>query len=339
MPMSASPHPYKVVGPFLDGFLRVEALAAAFELGIIRTLEPGPAATTAALAEQLSLDPFHLQILLDILTHDGVLQKGPDGVSLTEGFRAALNYRDLLEVRLEFGRRHRRTVMDNYAASIRDPYRNQGRLHQFKFHPMADYTPAIRAETEVWVRFISTFTRYAAPTMIERHGFSRYRHVLDIGGNNGELAVQLCRAHPDLRVTVFDIPVVCAIGTERVAKEGLADRITFIKGDAKNDALPRGADVAVFSTVLTDHTSENVDLFLGKTYEALEPGADLVIWEPAEIDLVRDGYREWEMDLFPFISTWGPPTRYEDAVRRAGFSDIRSDKVEEIRFLYTTAKR
>jgi len=30
MPMAASPHPYKVVAPFLDGFLRTEALAAAF---------------------------------------------------------------------------------------------------------------------------------------------------------------------------------------------------------------------------------------------------------------------------------------------------------------------
>jgi hypothetical protein len=90
---------------------------------------------------------------------------------------------------------------------------------------------------------------------------------------------------------------------------------------------------------LTDHTPENVDLFLGKAYEALAPGTDLVIWEPAQIDLVRDGYHEWELDLFPFISTWGPPTRYEDAVRRAGFRDIRSEQVEEIRFLYTTAKR
>src|SRR4051812_40499788 len=133
MAMNASPHPYKVVAPFLDGFLRTEALAAAFELGIIQALESDRAASTAALAERLSLDPFHLQILLDILTHDGVLQTDRDGVLLADGFRAALAYRDLLEVRMEFGRLHRRTVMDNYAASIRDPYRNQGRLHQFKF--------------------------------------------------------------------------------------------------------------------------------------------------------------------------------------------------------------
>src|SRR5690242_12179162 len=103
MPMSAPLHPYKVVAPFLDGFLRTEALAAAFELGVIGTLEPGGAMTTAALATRLSADPFHLQILLDILCHDGVLDKGPDGVSLAKGFRAALAFRDLLEVRMEFG--------------------------------------------------------------------------------------------------------------------------------------------------------------------------------------------------------------------------------------------
>src|SRR5690349_23986569 len=128
MPMAAAPHPYKVVAPFIDGFLRTEALAAAFELGIVRALEPDRVAMPTALATQLSLDPFHLQILLDILTHDGVLQRGSEGVSLAEGFRKALVFRDLLEVRMEFGRRHSRTVMDNYAASIRDTYRNQGQI-------------------------------------------------------------------------------------------------------------------------------------------------------------------------------------------------------------------
>jgi ubiquinone/menaquinone biosynthesis C-methylase UbiE len=337
--MSPFPHPYKVVAPFLNGFLRVEALAAAFELGIIETLERDAHATTAALAEGLSLDPLHLQILLDLLTHDGVLQKGPEGVSLTKPFCAALAFRDLLEVRMEFGRRHRRTVLDNYAASIRDPFHYQGRLHSFKFHATPDYSPTVRAETEVWVRFISTFTRYAAPTLLARHDFSGYRHVLDVGGNNGELALQLCRMHTNLRITVFDIPVVCDIGTERVAAEGLGDRITFIKGDARVDPLPDVADVAVFSTVLTDHTPENVDLFLGKTYQALKPGADLVVWEPFAMDLEHDGFSESDLDLFPFVSTWGPPDRYVEAIRHAGFRDIHADTIEEIRFLYTTAKR
>lgn len=337
--MPTSLHPFQVVAPFLDGYLRAEALAAAFELGVIGTLEATEEATTAALAGRLSVNEFHLQILLDILTHDGVLKKGLGGFSLSESFRAALAYRDLLQVRMEFGRRHRRTVADNYAASIRSPFEHQGRLHAFKFHPMPDYSPQIRAETEVWVRFISTFTRYAAPPLLARHDFSARRHVLDIGGNNGEVALQLCRSYPDLRVTIFDIPVVCDIGTERVAAEGFSDRITFIKGDAKIDPLPEGADVAIFSTVLTDHTPENVDLFLSKTYRALAPGADLVVWEPAVIDLEHDGFRESDMDLFPFVSTWGPPDRYVEAIRSAGFHDIRADKVEEIRFLFTTAKR
>lgn len=337
--MSGAPHPYKIVGQFLNGFLRVETLSAAFELGIIDALAGGPASETDALATALSLDPLHLQILLDILTHDGVLEKGPEGVTLSESLRAALAYRDLLEVRMEFARRARRAMFDNYALSVRDPFRYQGRLHEFKFHPMPDYSPSVRAATEVWVRFISTFTRYAAPRLLERHDFSGYRHLLDIGGNNGELAIQMCRRHPNLRVTIFDIPVVCDLGIETVASAGFGDRISFVKGDAKLDPLPGNVDAAVFSTVLTDHTAENVDLFLAKAYRAVKPGADLVIWEPCMPDLVRDGFAEADMDLFPFISTWGPPDRYEEAVRRAGFRDIRIGADDEIRFLYTTAKR
>src|SRR5262245_27518876 len=223
--MPGPPHPYKIVGEFLNGYLRVEALAAAFQLGIIGALEPGSVASADALAKSLSLDRLHLQILLDILTHDGVLQKGSDGFSLSERFRGALAYRDLLEVRMEFARLARRALFDNYALSVRDPFRYQGRLHDFKFHPMPDYTPSVRQATEVWVRFISTFTRYAAPCFLARHDFGCYATVLDVGGNNGELALQLCRAYPRLQVTIFDIPVVSDIGNERVAAAGLADRI------------------------------------------------------------------------------------------------------------------
>ena len=129
-------------------------------------------------------------------------------------------------------------MFDNYAlAPIRFAC---GRLHDFKFHTRLHAGhPQGEAES---IRFISTFTRYAAPVCLAHHDFGRYARVLDVGGNNGELALQMCRKHPNVHVTIFDIPVVADIGSERVAAEGLSDRISFVKGDAKLEPLPGGFD-------------------------------------------------------------------------------------------------
>jgi hypothetical protein len=326
--MPDRPHPYKIVGEFLNGFLRVEALAAAFELGVIAALEQRAPASTETLAQSLSVDRTHLQILLDMLTHDGVLEKSAAGVALTDKFRTALTYRDLLDVRMEFARLARRALFDNYALSIRDPFRFQGRLHDFKFYPMPDYTPAIRKATEIWVRFISTFTRYAAPVCLAHHDFGRYARVLDVGGNNGELALQMCRKHPNVHVTIFDIPVVADIGSERVAAEGLSDRISFVKGDAKLEPLPGGFDAVVFSTVLTDHTAENVDLFLGKVPAPNPaPTGDLGARSATcARQLPRVGH-----DLSVHLDGEAPD-RPVDAVRRGRGCDIASGTPDDIHF-------
>jgi SAM-dependent methyltransferase len=228
-------------------------------------------------------------------------------------------------------------MFENYPLSIQDPH--LGRLHSFAFDTATNYPETFRVATQQWVRFVSTYARYVAPRLLARHDFSAYRQLLDFGGNNGELAIQLCWSYPDLRVTIFDIPVVCDIGTERVAGSGLGDRINFVSGDARVDTLPSGFDAVVFSSVLCDHETEIVNLFLQKAYASLKRGADIVIWEPYKFDIEHDGYSEADMDLFPFAPTLGPPDRYVDLLPAAGFEMLRTSTDDEVRFLYTTAKR
>lgn len=49
-------------------------------------------------------------------------------------------------------------------------------------------------------------TRHEALVCMKYHDFGQYRRMLDVGGNSGEFALQVCRRHPDLRATVLDLP-------------------------------------------------------------------------------------------------------------------------------------
>src|SRR6266536_1314044 len=69
-----------------------------------------------------------------------------------------------------------------------------------------------------------------------------YKTVVDVGGAQGGLLVQVCLAHPHLAGINFDLPVVGPIFEQYVAASGLSDRLRFLPGDFFADPLP-AADV------------------------------------------------------------------------------------------------
>src|SRR6267378_1789217 len=102
------------------------------------------------------------------------------------------------------------------------------------------------------MRITTSLTRYEARACLRHHDFGRYARMLDIGGNSGEFALEICKAHPSVQATVVDLPVVCDIGREHVRREPEATRITFVEANALEDRLPEGFDVVTFKSMLHD---------------------------------------------------------------------------------------
>ena len=107
--------------------------------------------------------------------------------------------------------------------------------------------------------------------------------MLDIGGNSGEFALQVCRRHGRLRASVLDLPLVCDIGGEHLAPEPEAKRISFIKRNAFADPLPETFDLISFKSMLHDWPEKDALLLIGKAARALAPGGALLIFERGRI--------------------------------------------------------
>eukprot|EP00727_Mastigamoeba_balamuthi_P002171 m51a1_g11951 putative ubiquinone menaquinone biosynthesis methyltransferase (486) ;mRNA; r:753227-754684 len=69
--------------------------------------------------------------------------------------------------------------------------------------------------------------------------------VLDVGGGRGDLALALSAAGIGLVTVVDTNSPSLAAGRERAAREGLADRMRFIDGDASRVAFDGGCDLVV----------------------------------------------------------------------------------------------
>ena len=93
--------------------------------------------------------------------------------------------------------------------------------------------------------------------------------VVDVGGGNGSLLVELLRRHPGLRGIVFDLP-------ETVRDDAaLGDGCTFVEGDFF-EAVPPG-DVYVLSTVLHDSPDEQAAAILRTIRSACDGEGRLVV--------------------------------------------------------------
>jgi SAM-dependent methyltransferase len=336
-------HEFLVVDEFLRTLPDARALKTAFELGVIdRLIEHGSGAVDA-LGRVLSIDRQGMRFLLDLLVANNVLQEARGDVRLTQRFRTALRYRDLLEVKLDYAGFTLNDFADLFTLLIRN---GNGFMGEARLFELFDYRRALEpgfenyARTRAWMRITSTLTRYEARACLDAYDASPHRRMLDVGGNSGEFALQLCKRHKDLRATVFDLPLVCEIGLEHVLPHAEHDRITFIPGDVRGNQLPEGYDLISFKSMLHDWPAQDARQFVDKAVRALAPGGTILIFERAEL---RFNGAPPAFSMLPnllFFRSYRPAIDYMDHLNALGFLDVRRQDVElDSRFHLVTGRK
>ena len=166
----------------------------------------------------------------------------------------------------------------------------------------------------------------ASLAMAQKFPWKDYQTVVDVGGAQGGLLVQLCLAHPHLSGTNFDLAVVGPVFEEYVAAQGLSDRLRFQPGDFFNEPLA-SANVITMGHILHDWNLEEKRMLVGKAYEALPEGGALIVFEALIDDERRQNAFGLLMSLNMLIETPGgfDYTGKDCAgwMRDAGFREIR----------------
>lgn len=107
------------------------------------------------------------------------------------------------------------------------------------------------------------------------------RQLLDVGGSHGAYSAALCRRHPGLAATVFDLEPVARIAEPMVAQQGLGQRIRYRAGDATRDDLGNNYDVALLFQLLHHFPAEDARQLVCRVAGALRPGGRIALLEPA----------------------------------------------------------
>ena len=102
------------------------------------------------------------------------------------------------------------------------------------------------------------------------------RTVVDVGGGIGSLLAAILRARPHVRGILVDLPRTVARSEEFFREAGVADRVTTA-GQSFFDALPRGGDLYLLKSVLSDWPDPEALAILRRCAEAAAPSGRVLV--------------------------------------------------------------
>jgi hypothetical protein len=307
------------------GFMASKTLLSAIELGLFTELADGPRNAEQLIAS-LGLHERVARDFMDALVSLGMLER-EQGVyrnsAETEQFlvRGKLSYvGGMLEMANE--------RLYPFWGSLTEGLRTGLPQNEVKTGG-AGLFEALYSDPERLRLFLGAMTGLSAGAsraIAEKFPWQDYQTVLDVGGAQGGLLVQVCLAHPHLRGRNFDLPVVRPIFDEYVSANNLSDRLSFYPGNFFDDSLPQ-SDVITMGHILHDWDLEQKRMLLKKAYDALPPGGSLLVFEALIDDDRRNNPFGLLMSLNMLIETPGgfdyTGRDASEWMREAGFSSTR----------------
>jgi O-methyltransferase domain len=257
--------PEAVLWNFLRGALMTKALAIVADLRIAESLADGPR-PVCELARDTAVDADALHRLLRALASDGVFDEGEPGVFGHTPASELLLEGAWSEFAHLFG-----DVFYRAAAGL-DDAAHTGRA-SFPQAFGTDFWPwlaAHPAERAVFDRAMSGGKERSAERLAELH-WDAGETVVDVGGGNGTLLVELLRRRPGLRGIVLDLPE-----TDR-DDDALGPEIEFVEGSFF-DRVPAG-DAYLLSGIIHDWDDKAATTILETIRRAARPNARVLVTE------------------------------------------------------------
>ena len=105
----------------------------------------------------------------------------------------------------------------------------------------------------------------------------RCRHLADVGGGSGGLAIGACQSCEQLRATVVELPRTAAITEDFIAESGMAERVAVIRADVTREIPVGRYDIAVLRYLIQVLSAEQARRVISHVGEGLESGGTIAI--------------------------------------------------------------
>ncbi len=246
------------------------AMLAGIELGLFTELN-NSALNVEQISNAIGVQAIKLRPLLYALVVAGLLTVEDDLFSNTV---EADHY--LVQGKAAYLGGLQELVSSNWANMLKTAatIRAGGPLQQYDYHSMP-YEELVALFRGLYPGSVADANR-----LMDQYDFSTCRTLLDVGGGSGAIAIAITDAHPFIKATVVDLPLVTPITSHFVEEAGASDRVKIITADAIHDTLLGSYDVVVARHVIQVLSAEDSRALLRNLSAVVRPGGviHLVGW-------------------------------------------------------------
>jgi hypothetical protein len=272
----------------MDGFLTTQLVYVAARLGVAGVLADGPR-TGAQVAAAVGADESALIRVLRGLAAEGVLEEEDGRFGLTDLGRALERMGDLALVRGE--------LYYGCAAGMLDAVVSGGVAFERAYRqPFFDHLAQHPELASVFHRAMAGRAESEARDVVSAYDFRDMRRLVDVGGGQGVLLVEILQATPGLFGVLVDQEDAVRAGRERLAVAGLADRSECVAGDFFQ-AVPGDGDGYLLSRVLHDWSDEAARRILVTCRRSMPRHARLLVVDAVLPERAADQPFAVRMDL------------------------------------------
>ena len=261
----------------LMGFRVSQAIHVAAALGLADLLASGPKAS-GELAEATDTHPLALYRLMRALASAGIFRERDDRLfELTpvgEFLRSGVAGTHAPMAQL-VGRPSYWQAWGNLLHAVRSGETAFNHVHGAD---VWEYRASHAQEGELFDRAMAAHTEQFAEAALAACDFSRFAHVVDVGGGDGTFLAKILAAHPRAQGTLFEQPQTVARAESSLVLLGLSARCRTVGGNFFVD-VPQGGDAYLLKWILHDWDDRaSVDI-LCACRRAMKPRAALIVFE------------------------------------------------------------
>jgi ubiquinone/menaquinone biosynthesis C-methylase UbiE len=266
---------HKKMLQLLSSLWVTRAVGSFARLGLADVMEQG-AADQAAIAAARGLNPDRVYRLLRALSTVGIVTETARGrFALTPLGR-------LLSSHTPNNTRTTAIFLNDYFADmwmhLDDALTGERTAFEaLKGRPFFDWLAENPDEARRFNRMMLEVHGPETPAIVAAYDFSRFDHVVDVGGGNGSLLSAVLAAYPNRRGTLFDLAE--AIAAAKRGEGGPLPGVTFVAGDVFTTPAPAGGDGYLIRHLMHDFDDADCVRILANVRRAMRPDARVLVLE------------------------------------------------------------
>lgn len=267
-------HPREKLMQLITGFQASQAIQVAATLGLADALRDGPADATI-LAARIGADAKALHRLMRVLAALDVLKTfDANTFALAEmgQFLCREQVGSCAPMAQLFGRSNVWQAWSGLLNTIRTGKTAFDETHGCSVWEFRNRHPV---ERSVFDNAMASSTVVFAQALLDAFDFSRFAHIVDVGGGDGAFLAQFLERYPDSHGTLFELPDVVASATLPARFPGRAHAVA---GDFFDHVL-EGGDAYLLKWIVHDWDDPNAVNILKSCRRAIGPNGRLLVAE------------------------------------------------------------